>query len=53
MLSEETGSGKSKMAAENRKCINHYVYLSLYIDSNKIPKATPTFSGSSNTMGLV
>jgi hypothetical protein len=44
------------MATENRKCINYYVYLivsRLVYDSNEIPTATPTFSGSSNSLELM
>jgi len=47
---------KSKMAANNRKWIRNYVYISAYklYDSNEIPTATPMFPrGSSKTDRLL
>ena len=51
-LSDVGVTGKSNMTAINRKYICNVVNLSLYY-SNKIPTATPKFSGFSNTDGPV
>ena len=45
---------KSKMAAITGSTYEITQYLSFYIlDSDKIPKAAPKFSGSSNTAGII
>ena len=50
ILSDQTGGGKSKMAANQTG--NTYISASRW-DRNEIPTAKPTFSRSSNSMGLV
>ena len=47
-------TGKSKMAAINRKCICNVLYLSLYMRQQRDSDGyTSTFSGSSNTLRLL